>query len=225
MAAGANPNAGHRKRLNQRFLKTGLQGFHDYEMLELLLTNAIPRRDVKPLAKELVRRFKGLKGVFDAGYDDLLGVDGIGGSAAAFLMLLKEVSREYLNDSADKKSAIRSPRDAAGYFSSNARSGEEGFWVVYLNSKNEALGLEAPFSGRAAGPRALIEGVFRFNARAVIFIQNMPGLNRAPQDSDCRVPGELINALKGIEVILHDHIVITGAGGYLSARDAGMLNP
>ncbi len=227
MAAGANPNAGHRKRLKQRFLKTGLQGFHDYEMLELLLTNAIPRRDVKPLAKELVKRFKGLKGIFEAGYDDLLGVNGIGGSAAAFLMLLKEVSRAYLNAGADKKSVIRSPKDAVGYFSSNTRSGAEGFLVIYLNSKNEALGLEALFSGGMTGldPRGLIEGVFRFNARSVIFIQNMPGLDRAPYDGDCRVPRELIGALKGIEVILHDHIVITGAGGYFSARDAGMLNP
>ncbi len=229
MATGANPNAGHRKRLKQRFLRSGFAGFHDYEVLELLLTNAIPRRDVKPLAKELIRKFKGLNGVFGAGYDELKGVNGIGDTAAEFLMLLKEVSNAYLNAGADKKSVIRSPKDAASYFSSNMASGVEAFSAIYLNSKNEALGIETLFSGRIKearlDPRALIEGVFRFNARSVIFIRNMPDAGGEPTEGDYAVPVELINAVKGIDVILHDHIIMIGNGKHFSARDAGMFNP
>src|SRR3972149_10723413 len=90
---------GHRKRLKERFTKARLDGFHDYEVVELLLTYAIPRRDVKPAAKELIRRFRGLRGVFEAGAEDLGSVMGIGENAVALLRLLKEVAGAYLKES------------------------------------------------------------------------------------------------------------------------------
>src|SRR3990172_13223118 len=83
-------NSGHRKRLKERFAKRSIEAFHGYEVVELLLTFAIPRRDVKPLAKALVKRFGGLKGIFDASIEDLASVEGIGESTAVLLLLLKE---------------------------------------------------------------------------------------------------------------------------------------
>ena len=80
-----NLHGGHRQRLRDRFTKTGLGGFHDYEFIELLLTYAIPRRDVKPIAKELLRRFGGIKGIFDASREDLASVAGIGERTAILI--------------------------------------------------------------------------------------------------------------------------------------------
>ena len=93
----ASSKAGHRNRIREKYLKASLGGFHDYEALELLLTFAIPRRDVKPVAKELIKRFKGLRGVFDAGMDELASVPGVGVHSAVLLMLLKERRKSILS--------------------------------------------------------------------------------------------------------------------------------
>src|SRR3972149_6165294 len=98
MASGEKSYLGHRKRLRERFKRTALEGFHDYEVVELLLTYAIPRRDVKPAAKALVKRFGGLKGVLEAKADELGTVDGIGKNASVLLTLLKEVGGVYLRE-------------------------------------------------------------------------------------------------------------------------------
>jgi len=90
------PYHGHRRRLRERFKKTGLEGFHDYEFIELLLTYAIPQRDVKLLAKELLQHFGGIKGVFDASVDALLSVKGIGERSAILIKLLKDGAALYL---------------------------------------------------------------------------------------------------------------------------------
>ena len=91
-----NPHRGHRRRLRERFKKTGLEGFHDYEFIELLLTYAIPQRDVKPIAKELIQRFDGIKGIVDASIEELTSVIGIGERTAILIKLLKEGTTLYL---------------------------------------------------------------------------------------------------------------------------------
>ena len=92
----SNLNEGHRKRLRERFKKTGLVGLHDYEFIELLLTYAIPQKDVKPIAKELIQQFNGTKGIFDASIEELTSVTGIGERAAILIKLLKEGATFYL---------------------------------------------------------------------------------------------------------------------------------
>src|SRR5574337_986585 len=135
----ASLNEGHRKRLRERFAKASLEGFHDYEVLELLLTFAIPRKDVKPLAKELIREFKGLQGVFDAGVDGLSSVNGIGESAAVLIALLRETARVSIGEQTSGRARhIRTPEDVFAFLEETiGEKGEERLIAVYLNSKNE----------------------------------------------------------------------------------------
>src|SRR3990170_3062151 len=195
--------AGHMERLRERFKKAGLAGFHDYEVLELILTYAIPRRDVKPLAKTLIERFKGLRGVLDASFEELYSVNGIGENAALLLKFMKEVSGEYLKERVMKKDVIRSPEDVLNYLNLTL-SGEkvEKFLAIYLNSKNEILSVETLHEGTidqtVVYPRKVIENAFRHNARSIIFVHNHPSGDPTP--SECvfndlpRINNGLVNS-------------------------------
>ena len=143
----ASSKAGHRNRIREKYLKASLDGFHGYEALELLLTFAIPRRDVKPIAKELIKRFKGLRGVFDAGMDDLASVPGVGVHSAVLLMLLKEISGAYLLERMIGRNPVRSAKDAIDFIDRACGPAREALYALYLSSKNEILGVETIFEG------------------------------------------------------------------------------
>jgi len=103
MPAAVNGSPGHRKRLRERFVRSSLEGFHDYEVVELLLTFAIPRRDVKPLAKALISRFKGLSGIFEASAEELREVSGCGARSVDLFNLIKAAASVYVNEKASAR--------------------------------------------------------------------------------------------------------------------------
>jgi DNA repair protein RadC len=152
----------HRERLRERFLKTGFEGFKEYEALELLLTWAIPRRDVKPIAKDLIKRFGSLKGVFDASAEELVEVHGIKERTAAFLRSLKEFIVLYQRSRLRDGTRITSTGDLLDYLGS-AMSGlkDEQFRVLFLNSRNEVIADEVIHEGTvsqsAVYPRKVME--------------------------------------------------------------------
>lgn len=148
----ASSKTGHRKRIREKYGKASLDGFHAYEALELLLTFAIPRRDVKPIAKELLKKFKGLKGVFDASIDDLAATPGVGEHTAILLLLLKEISGAYLLERMIGRNPVRSSKDVIAFLDRACDPALEAFYAIYLNSKNEILGVETIFEG-AIGAR------------------------------------------------------------------------
>ncbi|MBI5598397.1 MAG: DNA repair protein RadC [Deltaproteobacteria bacterium] len=221
-------HAGHRKRLRERFNKAGLEGFHDYEVVELLLSYAIPRRDVKPLAKTLINRFKGLRGVFDASIGELSKVSGMGENAAVLVGLLKEIAAAYLKERMLNKDVIRTPKDVINYLDM-ALSGDrvEKFMAVYLNSKNEVLGVETLHEGTidhtVVYPRTVIESAFRHNARSIILVHNHPSGDPAPSKRDRELTKEIQKAAVAVDITVHDHIII-GKNGHTSARDLGWLD-
>ncbi len=220
----ASPNEGHRKRLRDRFSKASLEGFHDYEVLELLLTFAIPRRDVKPLAKELIRKFKGLKGVFDAGAGELSSVNGIGESAAVLIELLREMAGAYINERMSGRARhVRSPEDVFIFLRETlGDGGGERLIAVYLNSKNEILGAESlhegPLKSFSASPRKVIEKAFAFNARSIIFAHSSPA--KGPNEIERKLARDFEDAASRIDILVHDY-VFSGKGTRISAREAG----
>lgn len=227
MADKSELSRGHRRRLRERFGKSSLEGFHDYEVIELLLTYAIPRRDVKPLAKRLIKRFKGLRGVFDASIEELSTVEGVGENAAVLLRLVKESAGEYLKERILKKHAVRSSKDVVDYLTV-ILSGErvEKFLALYLNTKNEILGLETLHEGSIdrthVYPRKAIESAFKHNARSIIFVHNHPSGDPTPSAVDRKLTRELEAAAAALDILVHDHIII-GRNSHFSGREKGWL--
>lgn len=224
-----NPSSGHRRRLKDRFQRSSLQGFHDYEIIEILLTYAIPRRDVKPLAKKLLSELKGLKGVFEAAPGRLKEVSGLGESSAVLFALVRETARIYLSEQRPSRmGAISSPKDAVRLMR-EASGGEagEGLFAFYLNSKNEVLGVEVIHKGEVArgdvSPRAVIQKAFSHNARSIILVHAKPG-KAAASRPEKELAREIEAAASSIDILVHDYIV-AGAENHVSARDAGWLKP
>ncbi len=216
---------GHRKRLRERFRKAGLEGFHHYEVIELLLTYAIPRRDVKPIAKELLQRFGGIKGIFDASLEELTSISGMGEQSAILIKLLKEGATLYLKTCVEGKEILGSPQDVIN-FCRHALSGEknEKFMVFYLTTKNELIDMEILIEGTinqtAVYPRRVVEGALRHNASALIFVHNHPSGDPTPSQMDKQLTRALEKAASSIDVSVHDHIII-GKNTHYSGRENG----
>ncbi len=217
---------GHRQRLKERYLKGSIDGFHDYEILELLLTYAIPRRDVKPLAKTLIRHFKGLKGVFEADIEELSAIKGVGWNTAVFLKLLKEAAYAYPLEEREARGAIRSPGQAIGLLeASGALKAGEKLLALCLNSKNEVMEVETIHEGAigmsSISARSVIEKAIRHNARSLIFVHAVSG-GLAPSNTEKYLCRELSSAAAAVDIIVHDYLISAGRG-FLSGREKGWL--
>ncbi len=224
--------AGHRKRLKERYLKASLEGFHDYEVLEILLTYAIPRRDVKPLAKTLIQRFKSLKGVFEATLEELSSIKGIGENTAMFLLLVKEAAFAYPREEGEARGVIRTPRQAIDLLETlggpSDGSGEK-FLAICLNSKNEVIEVETLHTGAmemsSVSARAMIEKAIKHNARSIIFVHALPadrGKGSTGANIEKYLSQELSSAASAVDIIVHDYL-ISGKDDFLSAREKGWL--
>lgn len=217
----------HRERLRERFLKTGLEGFKEYEALELMLTWAIPRKDVKPIAKELIRKFGSLKAVVDASVEELTSVKGVKERTATFIRSLKELIVMYQRSRLREERRISSTGELLDYLDS-AMSGlkDEQFRGVFLNSKNEIIADEVIHEGTvnqsAVYPRKVMERALHNKATAVIFVHNHPGGQCKPSPQDIRLTKELVRVARSLQITVHDHIIIC-RGGYFSFLERGMM--
>jgi len=125
---------GHRKRLRDKFIKSGLTGFHDYEIVELLLSLGTPRKDCKRQAKEAIKRFKSLRGVLEAPPEELQQIDEIGSVSAFGIKLVQEVAREFLKEKIIDKPIYKSSQEIFDYLYHSMRDlKKEVFKVVYLS--------------------------------------------------------------------------------------------
>lgn len=217
----------HRKRLRQRFLKAGFEGFQDYEALELLLTYAIPRRDVKPLAKALLKRFDSFRGVLDATKEELMELKGIKENAAVYIGALKECASLYLKDDILRRKQISSTSVLLDYCRL-AMSGlkDEQFRTVFLNSQNEVIAEEVMGEGTvdqsAVYPRKIMERALFHKATALIFVHNHPGGSSKPSTDDKRLTEDLVRAARSLQIKVHDHLIVCRSG-YFSFLERGML--
>lgn len=225
--APKDQRAGHRARLRARFVKAGLTGFHDYEVLELLLTFAIPRRDVKPYARALLVRFGSLRAVFDSRLEDLQSVENIGPSAATLIALLKETADLYLKSQIHGKPILSSTQAVLDYCR-HQLSGErsERFLGIFLTAQNEVIAIETLAEGTvdrtAVHARRVLEQALKHNAVGMIFVHNHPDGPASPSPQDRHLTEALARAARAAEITVHDHLII-GRDDHFSFRDAGIL--
>lgn len=219
---------GHRSRLKERFKKSGLIGFGDYEIIELILTYAIPRHDVKPIAKKLIEKFNNLQGIFDAELDKLKEIEGISEHTAILIKLLKESASVYLLARIKNKNVIDSVNSVIEYCR-HYLSGErdEVFLVLYLNAKNEIISTEILQRGTidqtVIYPRKVLENAFKHNSSSLIFAHNHPSGDPTPSEADKELTKILTRSLRTVDINVHDHLII-GKNSYFSARETGWLS-
>ncbi|MCG6911029.1 MAG: DNA repair protein RadC [Deltaproteobacteria bacterium] len=219
--------AGHRKRLREKFLMSGLDGFHDYEVIELLLTLATPRKDCKTPAKDALKRFKTLQGVFEASSRELCEVDGIGPKNLMGIKLVKAVAERYLNKKLVGQDVVSNSRALFQYLDHHMRDKDrECFEVIYLDAKNKVIGTETLFRGTLTAssvyPREVVRAALDHRAAALIFAHNHPSGEPDPSPEDAALTRQLVFACRTLGITVHEHLIV-GNGSYFSFADQGFI--
>lgn len=227
MNSGHPDYKGHRQRLKKKFSESGLDSLHNYEVLELLLSYAIPRRDVKPLAKKLLKKFGSLKGLLDAEISEIEKVDGTGIHTAILIRLVKDLGVLYLKERAKDKSQITSTNELLDYCrASMGGLKDERFSVIYLNAQNMIINIETIQEGivnqAVVYPRKVLEKALKHKASAIILVHNHPSGNVKPSDADIKLTKAIQETARVLEILVHDHIII-GEDRFFSFREKGIL--
>jgi DNA repair protein RadC len=218
---------GHRRRLREKFLKGGLNGFLDYEVLEILLTLGTPRRDCRDLARRLLREYRSLKAVLEADGRELLKIDGLGPHNIFGLKLIQEVSGRLLRDRMLSKPYCRSSKEVFDYLYHSLREVKrEKFKVLFLDTKNRIIEEKTLFEGTvdssAVYPREIMKDALRYDASSLIFVHNHPSGDPEPSASDKRITKDLVLAAHIMQLGVLDHIII-GDDRYYSFADHGLI--
>ena len=225
---------GHRERIKEKFWKNGIDGFAEYEILELLLTYCIQRKDTKPIAKELLNKFKSLDNIFKADFDKLSAIDGLGKNSIVFLKLIGDLPSIIYKDElknkklVDKETLKISNKDVLLKYLRNKIGYEEieKFYVLYLSSSNEVIEFEENSVGTldrsSVYPREIYKKIINLNAKSIILAHNHPSDNITPSKCDIELTNEIAKGLKNFGALLIEHIIIT-KNSYFSFLEEGLI--
>lgn len=228
--AGGQPDEphwhGHRDRLRERF-RQGAEGLPDYELLELLLFRFLPRRDVKPIAKELIRRFGSFAEVVSAPLDRLTEVDGIGEAAALDLKIVAAAAQRIARGAVAKRPILSSWSSVIEYCrTAMAFAEKESFRVLFLDKRNALIADEVQQTGTIdhtpVYPREVVKRALELSATAVILVHNHPSGDPTPSSADIRMTKEVADIAKPLGIALHDHIIV-GKDGHASFRGLQLI--
>jgi DNA repair protein RadC len=225
--AAPHHGKGHRTRLRQRLVEGGPDALLDHELVEYLLALAIPRRDTKPLAKELIERFGGFGALLTADAKALDRVGGLGDSAIAALKIVQAAALRLLKEKVKDRPVLGSWQALLDYLHADmAHEAVERVRVLFLNSKNVLIRDEAMWEGSVDESAVYIREIMRraldCHATAIIIVHNHPSGDPTPSQQDIRLTRDLAEAGRHLRVTLHDHVVI-GARGHSSLRAMGII--
>ncbi len=217
----------HRKRLRERFMSGGAAALPDYEMLELVLFRAIPRQDVKPLARRLLDRFGDFNGVISAPVARLQDLHGVGPSVIQELKIIEAAAHRLARSRVMQRHVISSWDSLIDYcHTTMAHRETEQFRVLFLDTKNVLIADEEQARGTVdhvpVYPREVVKRALELNASALILVHNHPSGDPTPSDSDMQMTRQMEQAASALGITLHDHLVI-GASNQLSFRAEGFL--
>lgn len=222
-----NKGAGHRKRLRSRFLQGGLDGFLDYEIVELLLTLGTPRKDCKQMGKEAIKMFGGLRDVLDASLDELQQIKGIGSSNAFGIKLFQAVSERYSKENLPKRISLSSLQEVIKYLREKiGKEKKEYFLILSLDSRNNLIRENIVSIGTLTEtlvhPREVFKEAIDAHATSIILAHNHPSGDSEPSEDDLDLTKKMVGAGKilGIEVV--DHVIISNLNSF-SFKDKGLI--
>ena len=218
---------GHRDRLRERFLMGGAEILPDYELMELVLFAAIPRRDVKPLAKALLARFGGFAETIAAPRERLLEIDGIGEGVVTQLKVIEAAALRLSKTRLLGRPALSSWASLLDYCAAAmARSEREEFRVLFLDRKNILIADEVQSAGTIdhtpVYPREIVKRALELAASAMILVHNHPSGDPTPSRADIEMTRQIQDAAKPLGIAVHDHLVI-GRSGHASFKSLGLL--
>lgn len=229
LPAGKTPSyiADHRKRLRSRFMEGGAQAMPDYELLELVLFRAIPRRDVKPLAHALLDRFGDFNRVLSAPVERLRDVQGVGDAVITELKVVEAAAHRLARARVMQRHVLSSWDALLDYcHTTMAHRETEQFRVLYLDRKNTLIADEEQAKGTVdhvpVYPREVAKRALELNASALILVHNHPSGDPTPSQSDIAMTDQINAACQALALTLHDHLII-GKSRELSFRSAGYL--
>lgn len=220
---------GHRKRLRERLRRGGHTALHDYELLELILFRALPRRDVKPLARDLLDRFGDLSGVLSAAEARLLEVTGIGQEVITEFRLIEAVALNFGQSRIMHKPALANWNQMISYCRTKiAEKNREEFHVLFLDKKNHIIADEMMGSGTVdhapVYPREVIKRALELSASALILVHNHPSGDPTPSKADIDMTNKLYALAGQFNIVVHDHLII-GRVDEVSFKNLGLLEP
>lgn len=209
-----HPAEGHRSRLGERFIQGGLNAFLDYEIVELLLTLGTPRKDCKPIAKKVIKKFGGLKEVLDAPVEELTEIKGIGEMNIFGLKLFQAISERYAREEIKKRIAVESSSAVYKYLRERiGREKKERFVVLLLDTKNNLTGIVdisvGTLNENLVHPREVFKEAIRSHAAQIIVAHNHPSGDPEPSDEDLKLTKRLQASGKVLGIELLDHIIIS----------------
>jgi DNA repair protein RadC len=219
--------AGHRERLRERALAGGLAALPDYELLELFLFRSIPKKDVKPLAKQLLARFGSLGGVLGATAEELRTVKGVGEALALDLKLMHEATLRTARESVAKRPVISSWSALLAYVKTAlAHEAREQFRVLFLDKKNQLIADEVMNRGTVdhapVYPREVMRRALELSASAVILVHNHPSGDPTPSAADVDMTRQVVDAGRPLRIAVHDHL-IAARDGVASLKALGLF--
>ena len=214
MTSEKDHRQGHRSHLRARLLRAGREAFADYELLELLLTYAIPRKDTKALAKNLVERFGSFAAVMDQPREMLLDVEGIGPQTVIFLLAIRSSMTRYLEQKVEHAETISSPENVAEFVRAHIGANQrECLTILCLNDANRlvhhATVIEGTVDRAPFYPREILKAALLHNATGLIMVHNHPSGDPVPSENDHLITRKLRELASEFAIQLHDHLIVT----------------
>lgn len=218
---------GHRQRLRERFVKGGVEALQEYELLELILFMAIPRKDVKPLAKTLLKRFGSFSDLMNASIEELIKVEGISENTAAALKIITATAHHFMKSELMEQPVLNNWSRLMDYCQATmAHETREHFRILFLNKKNQLIADEIQGSGTVdhtpAYPREIMKRALELGATALILLHNHPSGDPKPSQADIDMTQQIMRAAEPFSILIHDHIIIARSG-YTSFKSMGLI--
>ena len=213
---------GHRERLRDRFREAGTQALSDYELLELVLFRAIPQRDVKPLAKDLIKEFGSFAEVISAPIERLKKVKGLGVAAATDLKIMHAVAGRMTQGAVKKRQLLTSWQAVLDYCrTAMAFADKESFRILFLDKRNQLIADEQQQTGTVdhtpVYPREVVKRALELSATAIILVHNHPSGDPTPSRADIQMTKAIIDVAQPLGISVHDHIIV-GKDGHASFK-------